>query len=465
MFLKQYYLGCLAHASYLIVDEKSGTAAIVDPQRDIDQYIEDTEANGWVIRHVLLTHLHADFLAGHLELRERTGAAIHIGVKADTEFSATPMMEGTPLTFGSTRLRFLETPGHTPESVCILVDDLDKDAENPQAVLTGDTMFIGDVGRPDLMAAVGITAEELAGQLYDSLHGKLLKLPDETMVYPAHGAGSMCGKNLSSDTVSTVGAQRQTNYALQSMPRDEFVSMITSGQREAPAYFAYDAMLNSKEHPTLDESLARSMNALNLEQVLVAQRAGAVVVDTRDPDDYCRRHLKGSVNIGLGGQYATWAGSLLGQERPILILAPEGREREAAMRLGRIGFDHVDGYLQDGPAVLAASVENTTSMERIDADELARRNAAGKEQLILDVRGPGEWEGGRLPGSRHVPLNQLERRLEEIPRDQDLVVYCGSGYRSSIACSLLEGHGYQRLTDLVGGMQGWKGPVETGSSA
>jgi hydroxyacylglutathione hydrolase len=465
MFLKQYYLSCLAHASYLIVDEKSGTAAVVDPQRDIDQYVADTEANGWTIRHVLLTHLHADFLAGHLELRQSTGATIHIGVHARTEFAVTPMLEDTPLTFGSTRLRFLETPGHTPESVCILVDDLDKDPDRPQAVLTGDTLFIGDVGRPDLMTAVGITAEELAGQLYDSLHGKLLTLPDETLVYPAHGAGSMCGKNLSSDTVSTLGAQRQTNYALQSMSRPEFVSMITAGQPAAPAYFAYDAMLNSKERPTLDESLSRSLNPLTLEEVLAAQRGGAVVVDTRDPVEFCRRHLAGSVSIGLIGKYATWAGSLLDRERPILILAEEGRQREAAVRLGRIGFDHVDGFLKDGPGALLGQEECTSTLERIDWAELERRQAEGRPHLLLDVRGPGEWESGRLVGSHNVPLDQLEQRLQDVPRDQDLVVYCAGGYRSTIACSLLKAQGYHRLTDLDGGFRAWQGPVETGKES
>ena len=463
MLLKQYYLNCLAHASYLIVDEKSGVAVVVDPQRDIDQYVEDAEANGWSIRHVLLTHLHADFLAGHLELRERTGAAIHIGAHARTEFAVTPMLESEPLVFGSTRLRFLETPGHTPESVCILVDDLEKDPAQPQAVLTGDTLFIGDVGRPDLMASVGITAEELAGQLHDSLHKKLMTLPDETLVYPAHGAGSMCGKNLSSDTVSTLGAQRQTNYALKPMSRDDFVTMITSGQPDAPAYFAYDALLNSKERPTLDESLARSLKPLSLDQLLAAQSRGAVVVDVRDPDAFCRGHLKDSVNIGLCGKYATWAGSLLDQERPILILADPGREREAAVRLGRIGFDHVEGFLQGGPEALAPQEEVTSTLERIDVAEYERRKAAGRPHLLLDVRGPGEWESGRLAGSHHVPLNQLEQRLQDVPRDQDLVVYCASGYRSTIACSILKAQGYDRLTDLAGGIHAWTGSIETGS--
>ncbi len=461
MYLKQYYLDCLAHASYLIVDEKTGTAVVVDPQRDVDQYVHDAADQGWTIKHVLLTHCHADFLAGHLELRRQTGAEIHIGARAETEFPATPMTEDQPLVLGTTRLRFLETPGHTPESVCILVDDLEKDAGRPQAVLTGDTLFIGDVGRPDLFAAAGLTADELAGQLYESLHEKLLTLPDETLVYPAHGAGSMCGKNLSNDTVSTIGAQRATNSALQEMSREAFIEMVTSGQPSAPAYFGMVAQLNRRERPTLEENLARTLKPLSLVELMEAREAGVKVIDVRDPDDYCRKHLHGSMNIGLCGKYATWAGSLLDPEQPLAILADPGREREAVVRLGRIGFDSVMGYLEGGPAALLPPVARTSTLERIDGSELERRMEAGNPHLLLDVRSPTEHATRRIPGSLHVPLSNLEERMAELPQDRHMVVYCLGGYRSTIACSLLKARGYDRLTDLAGGIRAWAGPTES----
>ncbi len=461
MYIKPYYLDCLAHASYLIVDEKTGTAVVVDPQRDVDQYVHDAAEQGWTIRHVLLTHCHADFLAGHLELRQRTGAEIHIGARAVTEFRVTSMTEDHPLALGSTRLRFLETPGHTPESVCILVDDLEKDAQRPQAVLTGDTLFIGDVGRPDLFASAGLSAEELAGQLFESLHGKLLTLPDETLVYPAHGAGSMCGKNLSNDTVSTIGAQRATNPALQAMSREAFIGMVTSGQPAAPAYFAGVSQLNLRERPLLEEILARSLNPLSLADLLAAQQAGARVIDVRDPDAYCRNHLRGSMNIGLCGKYATWAGSLLNPEQPLAILADPGREREAVTRLGRIGFDSVMGYLEGGPAALTSPEAPTATLERIDGNELRRRMEAGDPHLVLDVRSPAEHASWRIPGSLNVPLTDLAGRMAELPQDRHLMVHCLGGYRSTIACSMLKEHGYDRLTDLAGGIGAWTGPTES----
>ncbi|MBI1894247.1 MAG: MBL fold metallo-hydrolase, partial [Candidatus Rokubacteria bacterium] len=301
MILKQYYLGCLAHASYLVGDEETHTAVVVDPQRDIGQYLEDARQQGLEIRYVFLTHFHADFVAGHLELRDRVGARICLGARAEAEYAFTPMNDGDALELGKVRLKVLETPGHTPEAISILVYDLAKDERSPHAVLTGDTLFIGDVGRPDLMASVGSTASELAGMLYDSLRGKLLTLPDETLVYPAHGAGSMCGKNLSSDTVSTIGVQRRYNYALQPMSKEEFVALVTADQPEPPDYFAYDAMLNRRERPTLDEALLHEITPLSSDQVLELQAKGAQVVDTRAPQDFAGAHLAGSINIGLIG--------------------------------------------------------------------------------------------------------------------------------------------------------------------
>src|SRR6267378_4179445 len=348
MILHQFYLNCLAHASYLVGDETTGDAAVVDPQRDIDQYLAFAGAHGLRIAHVLLTHLHADFIAGHLELRDRVGAAIYLGAAARAEYAFTPLHDGDRVEMGRVRLQAIETPGHTPESVSIAVFDLDRSQTDPYAVLTGDTLFVGDVGRPDLRAALGWSAADLGGLLYESLRTKLLTLPDARLVYPAHGAGSLCGKALSKETVSTIGEQRRSNYALQPMTKTAFVDLVTADQPDAPPYFTYDAVLNSQERPTLDETLARELNPMTLDQVLALQETGGQILDTRDPSDFAAAHLAGSINIGLGGQYATWAGTVLSRERPIVVIANPGGEQESAVRLGRIGFDHIVGYLKDG---------------------------------------------------------------------------------------------------------------------
>src|ERR1041384_1838364 len=348
MILKQYYLGCLAHASYLLGDETSGTGIVVDPQRDIQQYLTDADKFGLRIRHVFLTHFHADFVAGHLELRDRCGATIHLGARAKAEYAFVPMQHGDTLDFPGLRLQVLETPGHNIESISILVFDHRKDPVPPHAVLTGDTLFIGDVGRPDLRASLGWTANDLGAHLYDSLHNKLLPLPDETLVYPAHGAGSLCGKQLSSDTVSTLGQQRRLNYALQPMSKDGFIRLVTADQPDAPPYFTYDAILNTRERATLEKNLEQVLHPIDLDEVLRMGDSGAQVLDVRDPAEYAKGHLAGSINIGLGGQYATWAGTVLDRSKSIVIIAEPGREQEAALRLGRIGFDHVKGYLRGG---------------------------------------------------------------------------------------------------------------------
>jgi hydroxyacylglutathione hydrolase len=455
VILKQYYLGCLAHASYLIGDEKTRTAVVVDPQRDVDQYIEDATGLGLEIRHVFLTHFHADFLAGHLELRDRVGARICLGARAEAEFEFSSFGDGEQLEIGDLRLESLETPGHTPEGISILVYDLAADADKPRAVLTGDTLFIGDVGRPDLMASKGVTAEELAGMLYDSLHDKLLVLPDETLVYPAHGAGSLCGRNMSKETVSTMGDQRRYNYALQPMERSEFIRLITADQPEAPDYFAYDAELNRRERGTLETSLEGSLKPLPLEEVLILGNEGAQFVDTREPIEFAAGHLAGSTNIGLGGQYATWAGTLLHRDRPIVIVTDPGKEEESALRLGRIGLDHVAGYLEGGPEALVDHPELVVSLPRITAVTLNEVLANSRPPLVLDVRTPKEWQGGRIEGSLNIPLNRLPERIDEVPKDRPIVVGCASGYRSSIGASVLLNRGFREISDLVGGMNAW----------
>ncbi len=456
MFLKQYYLGCLAHASYLIADEASATAVVVDPQRDIQQYLSDAEKQNVQIRHVFLTHFHADFVAGHLELRDRCGADIRLGSRCEAEYSFIPMKDGDMLDFPGLRLQVLETPGHTIESISILVFDLQKNRDKPNAVLTGDTLFIGDVGRPDLRASLGWTAQDLGGHLYDSLHEKLLRLPDETLVYPAHGAGSLCGKHLSSDTVSTIGEQRRSNYALQPMTKEEFTRLVTADQPEAPAYFTYDAVLNTRERPTLDQSMDHSLHPIELDEVLAMGDAGAQILDIRDSAEYAKGHMAGSINIGLGGQYATWAGSLLDRSRPIVIVAEPGREAEAALRLGRIGFDHVKGYLNNGMGALAERQDLVWATERVTATMLAEELASPNPPLILDIRTPNEWNTKHLSDSINVPLTHLQERIGEIPRTRRLAVHCAGGYRSSIAASILNQYGITNLIELAGGITAWE---------
>jgi len=468
MIFKQFYLNCLAHASYLIGDDASHTAAVVDPQRDVDQYVRFAEAHGLRIAHVFLTHFHADFLAGHLELRDRTGATIYLGSTAKAEYRFTPLHDGDRVEFGQVRLTALETPGHTAESISILVYDLDRSDSEPHAVLTGDTLFVGDVGRPDLRVALGWSASELGGLLYESLRTKIMTLPDTSLVYPAHGAGSLCGKALSQETYSTIGEQRRSNYALQPMSKAAFVEIVTADQPDAPPYFTYDAVLNSKERPTLDETLASQVNPMSLDQLLALQSVGAQILDVRDPVEFASSHLTGSINIGLDGQFATWAGTVLSRDRPIVIIAVPGREYEAATRLGRIGFDHIAGYLGGGLKSLESRPDVTAHTDRLSAPLAAERaGAAGsKGPLVLDVRTPREREQKRIAGSLAMPLNHLAERLAELPPDRPFLVYCAGGYRSSIAASLLQHHGFTQVSELAGGITAWEAatlPVESGT--
>jgi len=451
MFFKQYYLGCLSQASYLIGDEATRTAVVVDPQRDVDEYLADAAEQGFTITHVFLTHFHADFVAGHLELRDRVGAAICLGGRAEAEFPIERFPDGRDLTFGNVRVRALETPGHTPEGITLLVFDLAKSATEPYAALTGDTLFIGDVGRPDLMASVGVTADELANMLYDSLQTKILPLPDETLIYPAHGAGSLCGRSLSNETFSTMAVQRQYNYALQPMSRDEFVTLVTADQPEAPAYFIKDAMLNRQEHPTLDQELVRALKPLSLGEVLSCQASGATLLDVREANDFEAAHLSGSLDIGLGGPFATWAGTLLEMGQALVLVAEPGNETEAAVRLGRIGFHNVLGYLDGGMAALAVRPDLVDRVNRLAPATAAEELAGPNPPFVVDVRAPGEFDGGHVDGAVNIPLNHLRARIAEIPRDRPVLVHCQGGYRSGVASSILRAAGYTDFADLAGG--------------
>ncbi len=454
MILKQYYLGCLAHASYLIADERTKQAVVVDPQRDIEQYLRDAQEGGYTIKYVVLTHFHADFLAGHIELRNRAGARIVMGARAQAEFEVQAVKEGDLFELGDVRIQILETPGHTPEGISLLVFDRLESDTVPHAVLTGDTLFIGDVGRPDLLASIGVTADELAEMLYRSLN-KLRDLPDTTLVYPAHGAGSMCGKNLSKETVSTIGEQKRFNYALQPMSLEDFKRLVTSDQPEAPDYFVYDAIKNRQERPDLAATLRTSLNALSVDEVVRLKNQGAELVDVREAADFEGAHLAGSINIGLKGKYATWCGSILSHDRPIVVIADPGNEEEAVMRLGRIGFDNVAGYLRDGLAALEPRPELIRVISRITAPALAEQLADSPSPYVVDVRSEKEWRSGHLACSHNIPLTHLRERLAEVPADRPVVVHCEGGYRSAIGTSLLAEAGRTNVSDLVGGIKAW----------
>jgi len=456
MIFKQFYLNCLAHASYLVGDERTRTAVVVDPRRDVEEYLDEANRHGLAIRHVFLTHFHADFVAGHLELRDKTGASIYLGARAQAEYAFTPMADRSTLDVGDVRIEVLETPGHTSESISILVYDLAHSAAKPHAVLTGDTLFIGDVGRPDLRASLGWSATDLGRLLYHSTRTQLLPLPDDTLVYPAHGAGSLCGKKISKDTVSTIGEQRQTNYALQPMNEADFIAIVTADQPDAPSYFTYDAVLNSKERPTLDHVLQNELKPLAVDEVLDLMTKRAQLLDVRDNTEFAQGHLKGSINIGLGGQYATWAGTLLDRERPIVIVASPGREAEAALRLGRIGFDNVVGYLDKGLSALENRDDLLAHMPQTAPSSLSGAMSTPDAPYVLDVRTPQEWQQRHIDGSVNIPLNKLPDRLTELPRDRSIVVHCAAGYRSSIAGSLLQQAGFARVAELTGGLAGWQ---------
>lgn len=467
MILKQYYLGCLAHASYLIADERTRQAVVVDPQRDIEQYLRDAQEGGYAIKYVVLTHFHADFLAGHIELRNRAGSRIVMGSRAQAEFDFQAVKDGDLIDLGDVRLQFLETPGHTPEGISLLVFDVPRSATVPHAVLTGDTLFIGDVGRPDLLASIGVTADELADMLYGSL-AKLRELPDATLVYPAHGAGSMCGKNLSKDTVSTIGEQKKFNYALQPMSLEEFKRLVTSEQPEAPEYFVYDAIKNRQERPDLEATLRSSLQALSVDEAVRLKNQGAQLVDVREAADFEGAHLAGSINIGLKGKYATWCGSILSHDQPIVVIAEPGSEEEAVMRLGRIGFDNVAGYLRDGMQALETRPELVSVIPRITAPALAAQLAESVAPFVVDVRSEKEWNSGHITGSHNIPLTHVRERMAEIPSDHPVVVHCEGGYRSALGTSLLAAAGRKNVTDLVGGIKAWmasKLPTETDGAA
>jgi hydroxyacylglutathione hydrolase len=453
MYFKQFYLNCLAHASYLIGSE--GEAVVVDPQRDVDQYLDEAAAHNLKIKYVIETHLHADFVSGHRELAARSGAEIIFGEQAKVTIPHRAVATGEELLIGRVKLRILETPGHTPEGICVLVSDTEV-SDQPQKVLTGDTLFIGDVGRPDLAGGKGYTPQMMAGMMYDSLHEKLLRLDDAVEVFPAHGAGSMCGRNLSTETSSTIGEQRKFNYALQPMSKDQFVKLMTTDLPEAPAYFSRDAEINRSGAESLTGLPAAS--PLGAAEVSKLSEQGAVILDVRDAAQFGAGHIPGSLNIGLGGQFASWAGSLISIVSPIVIVA-ESNEKvaEAQLRLARVGLENVRGYLADGMKAWEEAGLSSDLLPQISVSELKELIATRSELQIVDVRREAEFESGHAPRAVSAPLASLRDVLPHLNLNSSAqtAVICAGGYRSSAGTSILRQMGFHDLVNVTGGTKAW----------
>jgi hydroxyacylglutathione hydrolase len=449
MYFEQFYLGCLAHASYMLASE--GEAVVVDPQRDVELYLKAAEEQGVAIRHIFESHLHADFVSGHRELAARTGAKIYMGAQAGATFPHVPVRDGFQLKFGKALIHVLETPGHTPESICLVVSDEEKSPAT-WAVLTGDTLFIGDVGRPDLSPRH--TPVQLAGMLYDSLHNQLMKLADNVLVYPAHGAGSLCGKNMRAERSSTIGTERLTNYALQIKSRQDFVAQLTSNLPARPEYFAKDAEINRTGAAALSElPPLRAITPSELNRML---EDGEVALDVRPGDEFAAGHVPGSVNIALSGQFASWAGTVLGlTAHPVLIAASDEQLEEARLRLTRVGIEVLDGYLQGGVAAWTQAGLPAGTLKQVTVSELDARLRSGEVQ-VLDVRRAPEWEAAHIDGATWWPLDNFKVSPPEMDRDAPVAVHCKGGYRSMIACSLLERAGFRNVTNVIGGFDAWQ---------
>ena len=455
MYFEQFYLGCLAHASYMLGSE--GVGVVVDPQRDVEIYLKAAAEQKLRIEHIFETHLHADFVSGHRELAARTGAQIHIGEKAGAAFPHDPVKDGAAIAFGRALIRVLETPGHTPESICLVVHQ-EREDPHPWAVLTGDTLFIGDVGRPDLSDTH--TPQQLAELMYDSLHQKLLALPDDVMVYPAHGAGSLCGRSMSKARFSTIGQERLTNHALQVRSREQFVRELTENLPPRPAYFAQDAAINRAGAPAISE--LPPVVALSVAEVKLAEKNGAVMVDVRPAAEFAAGHVPGSINIGFGGQLASWAGIVLGLSTAVVIIAEsEEQAAETRTRLARVGIENTVGYLRGGIGAWRDAGEKLQSIPQITAKELQARLA---EFQIVDVRRESEWQSGHMEGAHWHALDQFPRELPRFEPNARLAVHCQGGYRSMIAASLLQRAGFTNVTDVAGGYDAWKAETQTAAA-
>jgi hydroxyacylglutathione hydrolase len=448
MYFEQFYLGCLAHASYMLGSE--GEAAVIDPQRDVEIYLKAADQQGLKIRHIFETHLHADFVSGHLELAKRTGAKIYIGAQAGATFPHVALHDGSEVRFGKLLIRALETPGHTPEGVCLVVTDEEKSRE-PWAVLTGDTLFIGDVGRPDLSKTH--TPQQLAGSLYDSLHDKLMTLNDQVLVYPAHGAGSLCGRNMRAERSSTIGTERLTNYALQIKSRDEFVRQLTENLPSRPEYFLQDAQINRAGAPALSE--LRDLPPITAAELNELLQQGVFVLDVRPNADFAAAHVPGAVNIALSGQFASWAGAIMGlSARPVLVADTPERYAEARLRLARVGIEDPRGVLQGGVAAWKQAGFSVSTVPQITVQELSRKPSQNLQ--VLDVRREPEWQAGHIEGAEWFPLDNFKISAPELDPSAPVAVHCQGGYRSMVACSLLQRAGLKNVMNVIGGFDAWR---------
>ena len=463
MIFKQHYLACLSHASYLVGDETTGRAVVVDPRRDVDVYLDEAAHHTLHIERVIETHIHADFVSGHLELANSTGAVISYGEGADVEFPIEPLRDGQRLSLGEVTLEILATPGHTPESICVAIYE-HPDDQVPYGVLTGDTLFVGDVGRPDLVSAAGLSTDALARKLYRSLRDKLLVLPDATRVFPAHGAGSACGKQLSSETSSTIGEQRDTNYALRHMDEDHFVAVVTEGQPIRPHYFEFDSDRNRKLRPLLDE---QTPPLIEIDDVCKHADAGATLLDSREPVDYASGHVRGAVNVGLQGRFAEWAGNLISPHRDIVLVGDPAHALESKIRLARVGYDRVIGQLRDLAGVFSRRPDLVETSSRLSIEQLAELLGLEPRLQLVDVRSPAETAGGTISRAREIPLAALTDSMSALDRSAPVVVYCASGYRSVVAMSALRAAGFEDVSDVVGGFGAWQsaGLPASGSDA
>jgi hydroxyacylglutathione hydrolase len=449
MYVEQLYTNCLAEAAYWI--ESEGEVAVIDPIRETEPYLKKAAERGVSIKYVFETHFHADFVSGHIDLSKATGASIVFGPGAETSYAVHNATDGEEFTIGKIRIRVLHTPGHTPESTCYLLID-ENGKEN--AVFTGDTLFVGDVGRPDLLDGK-MTSAELASMLFDSLNTKLKPLADEITVYPGHGPGSSCGKNIGKETWSTIGQQKISNYAMRISDRDEFIRSVTDGLSAPPPYFFKDAMINKKGYENIDQVLDRNCKALDAEQVEMAVEQGALVLDTRGKDSFCAGYIPGSVFIGLDGTYAIWVGTLIDINIPLVVIADEGREREAILRLARVGYEDVRGYLAGGMKTWINAGNPTDTISSISAEAFATDVSSGKSKReIVDVRKPSEFENGHVKNATHFCLSNFssDQKISEFNANQPYYLHCQSGYRSVVAASILKSKG---VTDIVNVLDGW----------
>jgi hydroxyacylglutathione hydrolase len=453
LFIRQYVLECLSHASYLVVDEASGVAVVVDPQRDVTEYVADATAAGTTIQHVVLTHFHGDFVTSHLAFRDQFNATVHVGSRGEAAYDFSPVHHGDSLEFDGVELRFIETPGHTPESICVVVYDKAAAPGVPFAVLTGETLMIGDIGKPDLVACGESDAVALAEELFGSLNGELGKLPDETIVYPSHSQGSICGPHTSRDSESTLGIQRTFNHGLQPMSKEAFVEMVTADQPPVPSYWGWDAQLARRDRPFggREVSVARVM----VDDFAALAKAGAQIVDGRDSVDFAGAHFEGSVNVGLDGALAEQARGGLDLSRPAYVVVYPGGEAEIAGRLAGVGMTDVAGFLSSAMGYMEPWLELVTRSQRVAVLNLVDQRLRENAPTMLDIREPDEWSAGHINGAMNIPLGSLVERLGEIPNDRALVVYCEAGFRAPVATSILQRAGVRSFAELIGGMQAW----------